>query len=318
LRLAPSTVASYRKNVRLHVAPYPIAAVPLATLTGAKLTAHYRLLETSGRKDHREGEGLSARTVRYIATIVHAALEVAVRDGLLAVNPAVKASPPSAREARPPEMHPWTARQLRTFLDWTRENNRELHSAWTMLAMTGMRRGELLALRWRDIDLDAATVSVRRSAGVVRVKGQGATITEGPTKTGRPRVIDLDGATVTMLRGLRRERGSMALSYARDTALAFGDHEGRIRHPERFSRSFAQVQARCRRALADAALPEIRLHDLRHTHATLLLATGTPVKVVSERLGHASPTVTLSVYAHVLPGDQRTAAVAFAAMIGEA
>ncbi len=94
-------------------------------------------------------------------------------------------------------MHPWTAAQLRAFLDWTRENNRELHAAWAMLAMTGMRRGELLALRWRDIDLDAAAVSVRRSAGVVRVLGEGATITEGPTKTGKPRVINLDDATVT-------------------------------------------------------------------------------------------------------------------------
>ncbi len=86
-----------------------------------------------------------------------------------------------------------------------------------MLAMPGMRRGELLALRWRDIDLDAATVSVRRSAGMVRVLGEGAAVTEGPTKGGRPRFIDLDDATVTMLRGHCRERGSMALSYARDS-----------------------------------------------------------------------------------------------------
>ena len=154
----------------------------------------------------------------------------------------------------------------------------------------------------------------------VRVKGQGATIVEGPTKTGKPRVIDIDPATVVLLRSHRRERGTMALQLARDGALVFGDHEGRHRHPERFSRMFAGTLSRCAKQLGDGAPPRIRLHDLRHTHATLMLAKGEPVNVVSERLGHASPTVTLSVYAHVLPGDQRAAADRFAALIraGEA
>jgi integrase len=186
-----------------------------------------------------------------------------------------------------------------------------------MLVMTGMRRGELLALRWRDVDLDAATARVRRSAGLVRTAGVGAEITEGPTKTGKPRVIDLDDATVALLKAHRRDRGSMVLSYARDGALVFGDHEGGVRHPERFSRLFAETLTRCRRDLGEDAVPVIRLHDLRHTHATLLLSAGIPVKVVSERLGHASPTVTLSVYAHVLPGDQRDAARKLAALVGE-
>ena len=177
---------------------------------------------------------------------------------------------------------------------------------------------ELLALRWRDIDLDAGTVSIRRSAGVIRIKGQGAVTSEGPTKSGKPRVIDLDPATVAVLRALRRERGSMVLAYARDGALVFGDHEGRLRHPERFSRMFAGTLTRCAKALGEDAPPAIRLHDLRHTHATLMLQCGEQVKVVSERLGHASVTVTLSVYAHVLPGDQRAAAARFAALIGEA
>src|SRR5262249_54287869 len=150
-------------------------------------------LESSGRADYRRGEGLSARTVRYVATILRAALSEAVTAGLLTRNPAdpEHAKPPSAKKARAPEIHPWTAGQLAAFLDWSREHS-QLRPGWHVLAMTGMRRGELLALRWRDLDLDAATASVRRSAGVIRVKGQGATITEGPTKTGRPRVIDLD------------------------------------------------------------------------------------------------------------------------------
>jgi len=127
-----------------------------------------------------------------------------------------------------------------------------------------------------------------------------------------------DAATVAVLRVHRRERGAVALQLARDDALVFGDHEGRYLHPERFTRTFRAEVARCRKAIGDQALPEIRLHDLRHTHATLLLAKGVPVKVVSERLGHASPTITLQVYAHVMPGNQRDAADLFARLVREA
>ena len=109
LRLAPSTVASYKKNVRLHIAPN-IGSVPLASLTPVTLDKLYRQLEHGGRADHRAGEGLSARTVRYIHTIISAALRDAVDAGLLPANPARRAHPPTARQARAPEMHPWDAR----------------------------------------------------------------------------------------------------------------------------------------------------------------------------------------------------------------
>jgi len=105
------------------------------------------------------------------------------------------------------------------------------------------------------------------------------------------------------------------LQLARDDALVFGDHEGRYLHPERFTRTFRPEVVRCRKTIGDEAVPEIRLHDLRHTHATLLLAKGVPVKVVSERLGHASATITLQVYAHVMPGNQRDAAELFGSLI---
>ena len=118
LRLAPSTVASYRKNVRLHLAPH-IGAVPLASLTTARIDALYRQLERGGRADHKAGEGLSPRTVRYVHTILSAALGAAVKHHRLARNPAATASPPSARQARAPEMHPWTAAQLAAFLGWS-------------------------------------------------------------------------------------------------------------------------------------------------------------------------------------------------------
>ena len=315
MRIAPQTRASYLKNWRNHVEPYPVAQQPLADLTASRLTTHYHTLERSGRKDYREGGPLSARTVRYMHTVVHSVLRQAVKDSLLARNPADAATPPTASEAQPPEMHPWNADQLRSFLRWS-SGNSGLHTAWLVLAMTGMRRGELLALRWRDIRLDAATISIQRSAGVVRVKGEPAQIVEGPAKTKKSRrVLDVDPGTVAVLRAHKRDRGSLALALARDDALVFGDLDGGHRHPERFSRLWNQT---VHRAIKDGIeFPPIRLHDLRHTHATLLLSDGEPVKTVSERLGHASPSITLTVYAHVMPGDQKRAASRFADLVGE-
>ena len=311
LRIGPQTRASYVKNWRNHVEPYPLAQLPLAQLTGQRLTTHYRMLEKSGRKDHRAGEGLSARTVRYLHTIIHGVLGQAVRDGLLVRNPADAATPPTAKEAKAPEMHPWDAGQLAAFLGWA-EGAAQNYPLWHLLAMTGMRRGELLALRWRDVDLDAGTVSVRRSAGMVRVAGEGADVVEGSTKSGKPRVVDLDGEAAAVLRAWRKDRGSMALQLITPGSLVFGDIEGQHRNPEHVSRQFARDVERC------GQVPGIRLHDLRHTHATLLLLAREPVHVVSQRLGHASPMVTMTIYAHVLPGNQRDAANKFARLVREA
>jgi integrase len=319
LRIGPQTRASYIKNWRNHVEPYPIAAVPLAQLTGTRLTAHYRMLEKSGRKDHKAGTGLSARTVLYIHTIIHGVLGQAVNDEppLLLRNPADKARPPTAKEAKAPEMHCWSPAQLAAFLGWSAEHSQH-HALWRMLAYTGMRRGEVLALRWRDLDLDAGTVRVRRSAGMVRVAGEGAEIAEGDTKSGKPRVVDLDATTVAGLRSHRLARAAMALQLAAPGALVFGDVEGAHRNPEHTSRQFTGDVTRCGKALGEDAPPAVRLHDLRHTHATVLLLAREPVHVVSQRLGHASPVVTWTIYAHVMPGSQREAADTFARIIGEA
>lgn len=319
MRLKPQTRASYVKNWRLHVQAYPIAAVPLAQLTGKRLSSHYRLLEKSGRKDHRAGEGLSPRTVRYISTIVHAVLKQAVTDQVLRHNAADAATPPTAREAKAaaPDMNPWTAVQLAAFLAWA-GGKAQNAALWLVLAYTGMRRGELLTLRWRDVDLDGGCLRVRRSAGIVRYAGEGAEMVENDTKTSKPRVIDLDPGTVAALKSWRKERGMLALQLVRDDALVFGDLEGEHRNGEHVSRQFKRDQARCRKELGDDAVPEIRLHDLRHTHATLLLLAREPVHVVSQRLGHSSPVVTMTVYAHVLPGNQLEAANTFARLIREA
>lgn len=310
LRKQPSTVASYRKNVRLHVVPH-IGSLRLEQLTGTRLTKLYRHLEREGRADGKGG--LSARTVRYVATIVHAGLGSAVRDGLLSVNPADKADPPTAKASASPEMRYWSAEQLRAFLDHSLATRDELHPAWTILAMTGMRRGEVLALRWGDVDFEAGRLAVRRSVTLVQTKGEGEEVLVGPPKSGKPRVIDLAPQTLATLRAHRAAQGALGLSLARDEAYVLADLSGHVRHPERFSRRWVSAVKAAHSSLDD--VPVIRLHDLRHTHATVLLGAGIPVKVVSERLGHASATITLGAYAHVMPGMQREAADRMASLV---
>ena len=172
LRVGPQTKASYVKNWRNHIAPYPIAAVPLAQLTGTRLTAHYRVLEKSGRKDHKAGEPLVGA------------------DGALPAHDHPRRARPG-REGRPAAAQPGRRghaadrpggegagdapagrRPARRVPGMGRGSTPRITPLWHVLAYTGMRRGEALALRWRDVDLDAATVSVRRSAGMVRIAGK--------------------------------------------------------------------------------------------------------------------------------------------------
>jgi integrase len=120
---------------------------------------------------------------------------------------------------------------------------------------------------------------------------------------------------VAALRSYRSARGLLALDLVRDSALVLSQLDGAHRHPKKFSRRFAGQLLRARMTLGEEQLPVIRLHDLRHTHATVLLADGVPVKVVSERLRHASATITLTVYQHVHPGMGRQAADGFAALL---
>jgi integrase len=127
-----------------------------------------------------------------------------------------------------------------------------------------MRRGEALSLRWRDVDLTAGTVSIRRSAGIVREFGEGAEMVEDDTRSSKPRVVDLDPGDVTVLRAWKAGRGTMALQLVKPDALVFGDVEGEHRNGEHVWRQFTRDVARCRKALGEDALPVIRVHDLRH------------------------------------------------------
>ncbi len=182
-----------------------------------------------------------------VFTILRAALSDAVRQGRLAVNPTDRATPPSPSEARPPEMPAWTAAELARFLRWADADDPGLAMGWRLLAATGMRRGEALALRWRDVDLAAARLQVRRSVGTVKDKGAGQRLVEGPITTGQSRVIDLDAGTVAALQSYRAAREQLSIDLVRDSALVLSGIEGEHRHPDRFSRSLGAQLMRARR-----------------------------------------------------------------------
>lgn len=312
LRKEPSTIESYRRNVRLHVTPY-IGDVKLTALTGLRLSALYRTLEASGRRDSRGG-GLGPRTVRYVHTIIHAALEAALEENLLTANPASRAKPPTPKQARAPEMRTWTAEELAAFLAWAQVHRPALYPLWLLLAMTGMRRGEVVGLRWGDIDFTARTMAIRRSVVLIKTRGEGEHLILKPPKSGRARVVDLDERTLRALQTHRSELADVSLALAHADAFVFGRLTGDALHPERLSRTFNEHQWSAVRRYG-LVLPEIRLHDLRHTHATLYLTAGIHPKIVSERLGHANVSITLDVYSHAVPTLQREAASQVADLI---
>ncbi len=313
LRLRPGTMQGYRRNARLHVVPY-IGGIQLDKLTSTRLSTLYRQLEKDGFKRGNQAgqQGLSPRTVQLVHTLVSSAMKAAVDDGLLIVNPGTRAKPPTASEARPPEMSAWSTEQASAFLRWVKDN-RDGWQEWHTLLFTGMRRGELVGLRWSDIDLDRATVSVGRSVGVVMLDGH-RTMNIGQTKTAKARVVDLDAGTVGVLREWRKARGVVGLGLVRQSAYVFGQLDGGHMDPDTLSSRFVRHLTSAGRALGTDAVPVVRVHDLRHTHATALLRAGTPVKVVSERLGHSDVMTTLRVYQHVMPGMQAQAAETFAAL----
>ena len=249
--------------------------------------------------------GLSARTVRYIHTILHAALKDALRWNRVVRNVADAATPPSTTAAKAPQTEPWTAEQLRSFLQFTVESR--YLPVWLFLATSGCRRGEALGLRWSGMDLDAATAVVGHQVTVV----EGRIVLKELPKTKRGHVIRLDTGTVAMLRAHRKTQNEELLLVGPgfvDQGLVFCRPDGPPYHPDRFSLEFKRNQSYFNRAHQSDPLPELTLHGLRHTWATLALRAGIDIKIVSERLNHSSTHITREIYTHVTPPMQSDAA----------
>ena len=300
--LRPSTFDSYTRQLKLHVIPY-LGNVQLQQLSVDHLDRLYAELIKHGREDGKGG--LSPKTIHYLHTTVHKALHDAVRKQLLTRNVADAADPPKTPRGGDRGMQTWSPEQLRIFLAALRGHR--LEAGYLLAATTGMRRGEVLGLRWRDIDFKQARLAVSQTLGQVNYK-----VIFGAPKTVRSRrTISLDPATLAALSDHRaRQRGEQAaLGRAyNDQDLVFAKVDGSPTHPDYFSQCFD-------RTVAKLPVPRIRLHDLRHTHASLGLQAGVPAKIMSERLGHASVGFTLDVYTHVIPGHDQEAAEKVARLI---
>jgi integrase len=300
--IRPTTYISYVQHVECHIAPH-IGSVKLAKLTGSQVNALYAKLAESGRKDG--ARGLSPMTVHHVHGCLHKACKDAVRWGHISRNPLDAADPPRKKGENAKEMQTWTKEQLKAFLDAVADER--LSPLWHTIAMTGMRRGEALGLRWSDVDLEAGRLSVRRA--LVPVSRE-VVVSEPKTVKGR-RVIALDPGTVEVLKaqaaGQLDEQDDWEEAWI-DSGLVFTAENGAALDPESVTRYFRQAVKR-------SLLPSIRLHDLRHTHATLALQAGIHPKVVSERLGHATVSITLDTYSHAIPAMQADAAALIAGLV---
>ena len=297
----PSTYRAYRQHVELHIIPH-LGAIPLQKLSGDAISGAYATLLRDGR---RGGGALSSRTVRHVHAVLHHALKDAVRRHRLTRNPADTVDPPSVRGPAATEMQTWSAEQAKAFLEATEDTR--LGALWRILLMTGLRRGEACGLRWDDVDLEAGRLSIRRALVPV---GKVVLVSEPKTARGR-RVVPVDATSVNVLKAQAErqleEQDHWGDAWS-DTGLVFTQENGEALHPDWVSKVF-------RATVKVAKLPQIRLHDLRHTHATLALRAGVHPKVVSERLGHATVAITLDTYSHAIPAMQEEAAERVAALV---
>lgn len=293
LKLATTTYRGYERNTQLHVLP-TLGRVPIRRLSYQQIEALYdSLLHPT------TGKGLAPKTVYEIHLIIKGALDDALRRGLVTRNVAALARAPKQRSLQCTEGTSLTEDELRQLMR-TAAGHRLFPLYW-LTAMTGMRRNEVLGLKWPDIDFARKRLHLNR--GLVAV-GYEIHQTRGKTRNAR-RAITLDDTTLTVLAGWRAFQTAefTAVGIANDEHWVFTNNDGGPVHPHAVYEAF-------RRIVHNAGVPTIRFHDLRHTHGSLLIKDGVPVKVVSERLGHANIAFTMQTYQHLLPGMQTDAATA--------
>ena len=278
--LKPRTAIAYRQVIRDHLQP-ALGTTPLARLRPEQLQRLYADMLARGK---------SPKTISNVAGVLHAALKQAQQWRLVSANIASLVSPPRRQR---PEMHVLDAAEVRAILEAAGTASDPLAALWALALGTGMRAGEMLALRWSDIDLKRGLISVRHSLVV-----NSSELADPKTDASR-RIIHLSGALIDRLARHKAD--------AQPALFVFHRSDGR-------PLSHAMVLKAWHRALKRAGLPKLRFHDARHSVATTLLARTGNARMVADVLGHADVATTLRMYAHTTPSQHEQAA----AILGEA
>jgi integrase len=301
INLAPHTAEGYGSIINRHLIPF-LGNTPLTQLRPETIQAYISTKLSQGRIN-KEG-GLSSRTVRHHIICLHTALQNAVKMGLIFRNPVDAITIPKACRH---EMHTMNESDIHKLLEVAKST--EYYTLFYSAIFTGMRRSELLALRWQDIDLLLLQCSVNRS--LHQIKG-GKIVFRQPKTDKSRRLIALSPSLSRLLQEYRTSQDLIreSLNYPKlnESDLVFCHHDGKPFLPNTVSHNWEKLTRK-------AGLKNIRLHDARHTHASLMLKQGIHPKIVQERLGHSSIQITLDTYSHVAPGLQQAAAEKFDSLV---
>jgi integrase len=300
-QVSPKTFERYSGIVNQNIIP-ALGAVVLGKLKAKNISAAYSTALKSGRRDGGEG-GLAPRTVGHMHRVLRHALSQAIAWEEISRNPADVVSPPKVDDA---PMQIYNMDQTSELLDFVRGT--PIFIPAMLAVMCGLRRGEICALRWRNIDLVTGQLSVVQS--LEQTKGGDKGLRFKSPKSGKTRTVRLSATVVDELRAYRARRAQDLLRLGvglSDEGLVVAHEDGSRIQPIYISQLWA-------RTIKRSSLPRLRFHDLRHAHATHLLAGGVHPKIASERLGHSKVGITMDLYSHVIPGMQDDAA----AMIDDA
>lgn len=279
----PRTINTYMGTVRRYIKPY-LGKLSINQIKPIHIQQFLNeLLRT-----------LQPSTVQIIRSVCKNIFQWAVDMQLVESNPVDRVKPP---KTAPREMKYWNEEQVRRFLEAAKDHR--YYPVYYLAIFTGMRKGEILGLKWEDIDFEAGRISVKRN--LQRIDGHGLILQEAPKTERSRRVVDISDSVVEVLKQHKRRQAEELLLLGIRSDMVFTTTKGKWVDPSWIKNTFHVIAKK-------AGNPRIRFHDLRHTHATLMLKAGVHPKVVSERLGHSTITITLDTYSHVIPSIQKDAA----------
>jgi integrase len=314
-RVRPSSYVRYKGIIERCMLKSDIRLTPLQKLLPSDIEAYY----ADWMDPEKHKRPLSAATLTLHHAILHRALRKAVKDRLLKINVAIDldGKPRREHESDDVRQHAWTAEEASKFLTAAKAVGPQAAAFYSLALDSGARKGELCGLRWKDVDLDARTITIER-----QLLTPGPTPEYGPTKTGKARTLDIDAKTIDLLRVHKQHQAELKMrnrTAYRDHSLVFAKEWADVRKRGESLGQPLQLNNLGQREYAQlikaAGVRRIKFHGLRHTCATLLLQAGKPIHVVSQRLGHKKPEMTLNFYAHVLPNQQKDAAATIGALL---